>query len=145
MGYYVEIVKSDAVIPADRLQSCYEKMCALNQTHDNEKRGGSWSNGKQSSKWFSWMDANYPETCKNSKDIFEQMGFETQYSKNGDLLIIGYDNKMGQEDLFMKAIENDAIGTIHWRGEDGNEWTTQFFGGNVIDVQPAPKKIGMKK
>lgn len=52
---------------------------------------------------------------------------------------------MGQEDIFMKAIENDAVGSIKWHGEDGKEWTTQFFGSNVIDDQPVPKKIGMKK
>ena len=109
MGYNIQIVKSDALIPADHLEDCYHKMCALNETHDHEKRGGSWSNGKQNSKWFS------------------------------------YYNKMGQEDIFMKAIENDAVGSIKWHGEDGKEWTTQFFGSNVIDDQPVPKKIGMKK
>ncbi len=145
MGYYIQIAKSDACIPADRLEDCYHKMCALNETHDHEKRGGSWSGGKQNAKWFSWMDANYPETCKDTQAIFEQMGFKTEYNKKGDLLITGYDNKMGQEDIFLKAIENDAVGSIKWHGEDGKEWTTHFFGGNVIDAQPAPKKIGMKK
>lgn len=41
MGYNIQIVKSDALIPADHLEDCYHKMCALNETHDHEKRGGS--------------------------------------------------------------------------------------------------------
>lgn len=141
MGYYVEIEQSDAKIPKENLTVAYEKMCALNMTHDNEKRGGSWSDGKQKSKWFSWMDANYPETCKDAQAIFEQMGFETEYDERGDLLIKAYDNKMGQEDLFLKAIENEALGSIFWKGEDGSKWSTKFFGDIVYDAETPTKKL----
>lgn len=141
MGYYVNIVKSDAVIPQENLQLCYEKMCALNVTHDHKKTGGSWQDGKQVNKWFSWMDADYPNTCKDAKAVLEQMGFDAEYNDKGDLLIVGYDNKMGQEDLFLKAIENEAIGSILWNGEDGSRWTTQFHGDNVYEAQPVPKKL----
>ena len=72
MGYYVQIVESNARIPAANLKAAYEKMCALNVTHDHAKRGGSYSDGKQTAKWFSWMDANYPETCKDAKEVLEQ-------------------------------------------------------------------------
>jgi hypothetical protein len=145
MGYYIEIVKSDAKIAKEHLDTCYEKMCSLNMTHDNEKRGGSWSGGKQEGKWFSWMDANYPDTCKDAQAIFEQMGFETSYNENGDLLLEGYNNKMGQEDLFLKAIENIASGSIYWRGEDGSTWSTKFYGDNVFEAEPTTKKIGTNK
>lgn len=131
MGYYIEIVKSDAKIPKNNLKTAYEKMCALNVTHHNQKRGGSWSGGKQQEKWFSWMDSNYPETCKDAQEIFEQMGFDTEYNENGDLLIVGYDNKIGQEELFLKSIEKEAIGSIYWCGEDGSKWSTKFFGDNI--------------
>ena len=132
MGYYVQIVESNARIPAANLQRAYEKMCALNVTHDQQKRGGSYSGGVQTSRWFSWMDANYPETCKDAKAVLEQLGFECSYAANGDLLIDGYDSKTGQEDLFLKAIEFDAEGTITWRGEEGESWTTTFLGDTII-------------
>lgn len=128
MGYYVNIVESTARIPARILGRVYEIMCSLNETHDHMKRGGN-----QTKKWFSWMDANYPETCEDAQAIFEMLGFETEYNSAGDLLLTGYDSKMGQEDLFLKAIENYVIGEISWVGEDNNQWTTEFYGDDVIE------------
>lgn len=133
MGYYVNIVESTARIPARNLARVYEIMCSLNETHDHEKRGGSYSGGKQIEKWFSWMDANYPETCEDAQAIFEMLGFETEYNSAGDLLLTGYDSKAGQEDLFLEAIENYVIGEIQWVGEDHERWTTEFHGDDVIE------------
>jgi hypothetical protein len=140
MGYYVKIKSSTARIPAANLQRAYQKMCALNTTHHNQKRGGSWSGGKQDAAWFSWMDANYPETCRDAQAVLEQLGFYTEYNAQGDLLIHGYDSKTGQEDLFMAAIENEACGEIQWFGEEGETWTTRFQGDSVIDAE-APVKL----
>ena len=142
MGYYVEIIKSDAYIPKANLKSAYDKMCALNVTHDNEKRGGSWSNGKQDQKWFSWMDANYPETCKDAKEVLEQLGFECDIDAEGNLHIHNYDSKTGQEDLFLEAIKYDTCGTIEWVGEEHERWTTEFLGDSVIEAQPVTKLLG---
>jgi hypothetical protein len=132
MGYYVNIVSSTMRIPQANLQRVYDKMCALNITHHDQKNGGSWDAGQQTGKWFSWMDANYPETCPDARSILNALGFETQYDTAGDLLVTGYDSKMGQEDLFLSSIENDAIGKIIWCGEDDERWTTKFFGDCVI-------------
>ncbi len=135
MGYYVQIKKSDAKILAKNLDRAYEKMCALNITHDAKKQGGSWSGGKQVSKWFSWMDANYPETCRDAKEVLEQMGFETEYDNAGNLLLKHYDSKMGQEDLFLEAIKFDGAGKIEWFGEDGETWVTQFEGDTILEPE----------
>lgn len=127
MGYFVAITDSDAFIPAEKLETAYQKMCALNTTHDDQKRGGRWNGGECIQKWFSWMDANYPETCKDAKDIFEQMGVSTEYDAGGNLKITGYDNKTGQEQLFLDAIKDDLVGSISWQGENGEKWK-QLFG-----------------
>jgi hypothetical protein len=140
MGYNVEIIKSTAKIPAANLDRAYQKMCALNVTHHKDKRGGSWSAGKRDTAWFSWMDANYPETCKDANAVLEQLGFYTSFNEQGDLLIEGYDSKMGQEDLFLKAIENEVSGEIEWVGEDHERWTTVLKGDNVIDAE-APTRL----
>ena len=132
MGYYVKIVKSTAYIPAANLQRAYEKMCALNVTHHSVKRGGQYKGGEKVS-WFSWMDENYPETCKDAQAVLEQLGFSTEYNDAGDLLLTGYDNKTGQEDLFLKAIEEEGVGSIVWKGEDGNTWSTFFVGDTAIE------------
>lgn len=135
MGYNVEIIKSTAKIPAANLDSAYQKMCALNYTHHDQKRGGGWEGGKKVAGWFSWMDANYPETCRDANAVLEQLGFYTEYNEQGDLLITGYDSKMGQEDLFLKAIENDASGEIEWVGEDHERWTTVLHGDHVLEAE----------
>lgn len=135
MGYYVQITKSTAVIPKANLQRAYEKMCALNVTHHNQKHGGSYKGGEKCESWFSWMDANYPAKCKDAQAVLDMLGFSTEYNQQGDLLITYYDNKMGQEDLFMEAIKNEAVGKIHWRGEEGDAWTTEFFGDLVIEAE----------
>lgn len=140
MGYNVEIIRSTAKIPAANLKRAYEKMCALNTTHHAQKRGGSWGGGQKQEAWFSWMDANYPETCKDAQAVLEQLGFYTGFNEQGDLLIEGYGSKMGQEDLFLKAIENEAEGEIEWVGEDHERWTTVLKGDSVIDAE-APTKL----
>ena len=133
MGYYVKIVKSNAYIPAANLQRAYKKMCALNVTHHSVKRGYRYSGGEKLAFWFSWMDENYPETCKDAQAVLEQLGFSTEYNDAGDLLLTGYDNKTGQEELFLKAIEEDGVGSIVWEGECDETWTTFFVGGTVIE------------
>ena len=122
MGYYVHIEESNCVLPAKNYALAYWRMCELNN-HDEWKRGGS-----QTEKWFSWMDKNYPQTCKDAKEILVELGFEMEETKDG-LTIYGYDNKSGQEELFLAAI-SDLIVQAHgddkpfiaWRGEDDMVW-----------------------
>lgn len=132
MGYYVQIRKSTAKLPKCNEAAAYAAMCALNVTHDNQKRGGSWSGGKQDAKWFSWMNANYPETCKDAGEIFEALGFDITRHDDG-ITLDYYDSKTGQEDLFLQAIENLVTGEINWMGEDGELYDTIFKGDNVIE------------
>ena len=79
------------------------------------------------------MDENYPETCEDAQAVLEQLGFSTEYNDAGDLLLTGYDNKTGQEALFLKAIEEDGVGFIVWEGEDGKTWCTFFVDETVIE------------
>lgn len=147
MGYYVQIVQSNYTIPGIYADAAYKAMCALNTTHDDQKMGGSFSGGKQTAKWFSWMDENYPETCADAQAIFEALGFEVEKLDDGSLVLESYDSKTGQEDLFLEAIQPFALpGTgILWRGEDGMEyWTLASapgtpapFAGEYTVVPPA--------
>jgi hypothetical protein len=144
MGYYVSIEQSTFKIPAENLQSAYDAMCQLNFTVPNsQKRGGSWSSGGISkdnapeygpykASWFSWMSWNYHETCEDANQILKELGFETEYNENGDLLITGYDSKTGQEELFLKSISSLATGYIVWQGEEGEVWGETYGGEEVI-------------
>jgi hypothetical protein len=127
MGYYVHIEDSNVMLPTKHYELAYMRMCALNK-HDELKRGGS-STGE---KWFSWMDPNYDLVCKTAQDILVELGFDVEEQDDG-LVIYAYDNKSGQEELFLEAI-SDLLRTIHnenspenkpfivWRGEDDMVW-----------------------
>jgi hypothetical protein len=144
MGYYVSIEESTFTIPAENLDAAYEAMCQLNHTVPNRKKvGGSWGSGDCSkdkapeygpykAAWFSWMDWDYDQKCKNANEILQQLGFCTYIEGDGSLVIDGYDSKAGQEDLFLKSICSLAEGFIVWKGEQGELWGETYGGKEVI-------------
>ena len=128
MGYYVHINAVNWMIPTKHLETAYERMCELNVTHHDIKRGGSYRDGGHVEKWFSWMDPNYPETCKSAREVLNDVGFDTELGDDG-LAILSYDNKTGQEDLFLESVSDlvvhstgDMLPFIIWEGEDGLSW-----------------------
>ena len=140
MGYYVSIEESTFQIPVENLDAAYKAMCELNYTVPNsQKRGGSHPGkdkapeyGPHKCCWFSWMDWNYDEKCKNAEEVLHEVGFYSYISENGNLHIDGYDSKTGQEDLFLKAISTLSKGYIIWKGEEGEVWGETYGGEKVI-------------
>ena len=149
MGYYVSITEGEVTIPKENLEEAYKRMCALND-NDAIKRGGQWG-GELSSesprpegmnyhpaRWFSWMDANYPETCSDAQTILSSLGFELEYGDDESLVIVRYDNKTGQEDLFLEAISDLCTKDSYlvWRGEDGDSWRQEFGNSKMVTKSP---------
>jgi hypothetical protein len=137
MGYYVRSWENNFRLKKEKFDEAYTRMCLLNTTHHEEKRGGSWSEGEQKKKWFSWIDENYPETCTDVLEIIKALGFEIVLDTNtGDIAALQYDSKMGQEELFFQSIgdlvEKDSF--IVWDGEDGEKWRW-FFDGQKMVIQ----------
>jgi hypothetical protein len=130
MGYYINIVNSTAKIKKENFDKAYKVACDLNK-RDDLKSGGSWANGKCVSKHFSWMDENYPETCKNIKEIIEALGFGTRIDEKGDLIIESYDDKTGDEEKFLEALAPFIEGEIHWSGEESEHWLITFKKGKL--------------
>lgn len=139
MGYYVDIDECNIFIDKNHFNDCYKAMCALND-HDDLKNGGSYGgeiDGKSQrpeglnyrpAKWFSWMDANYPETCPTFTNILHSLGFDPSFDEEGNLIYLRYSSKIGQEELFFNTIaEYIRPGSfITWRGEDGDMWQWYF-------------------
>lgn len=144
MGYYVSLTDTNANIPADKLDEAYKLLCDLNQRNDLKTGGVSgWTHGRtpegetpidgpHDKIWFSWMDWNYPETCKDAAAVLEKVGYEIYFTDDGTLVFGGYDNKTGCEDEFIKALApvlvsaDDQPVQFVWRGEDGSLWRHLF-------------------
>lgn len=133
MGYCVNIRNSTAVIRKKNLDTAYKRLCDLNK-RDDLKRGGRYEAGKMKERWFSWMDPNYPAKCKTTENILNDLGFDLYTDSKGDLYITNYDNKSGQEDLFLETISDLIEGWIEWSGEDGYLWKETFGGKKVKRV-----------
>jgi hypothetical protein len=133
MGYYVQINKSTVVIKRDDLPQVYQIWKAMNAPEFNHlKNGGSWSSGKETAKWYSWMGENYDSTSDSALDILELLGFDYSVNENNNISIDYYNNKMGQENLFFVAIAHlleDSF--IRWVGEDGDIFEWKFENGKM--------------
>lgn len=146
MGYYVDTTAADIFIPKDKFEDCYKAMCKLNE-RDDLKSGGSWGAGISADqpkpegmdyhpgRWFSWMDANYPETCKSMEDILHALGFENiDYDEEGNLIDLCYSSKIGSEDQFFQSIAPFVKegSYINWSGEDNSIWQWYFNGKEMV-------------
>lgn len=134
MGYYVNIEEANFRLPHEKLKEAHEALIALDITHHDEKRGGSWSGGKQTEKWFSWMPMDYATSLESAQQILEKLGFEIELDDEGNLMITNYDSKRGQEELFLSALApfvNEGS-YINWIGEDHQRWQNYFDGKKMI-------------
>ena len=146
MGYYVDTTAADIFISKDKFEDCYKAMCKLNE-RDDLKSGGSWGAGISADqpkpegmdyhpgRWFSWMDANYPETCKSMEDILYALGFENiDYDEEGNLIDLCYSSKIGSEDYFFQSIAPFVKegSYINWSGEDNSIWQWYFNGKEMV-------------
>ena len=137
MGYYTQITDADFLIPKANEAKALAALKALNgPEHNKQKLGGSFSGGGQTSWHYSWMDADYDQKVKSCADVFAMLGFELEESAEG-LRLTGYDNKTGQEDLFLATVAPYvAEGSyLDWRGEDGTLYRFQFNDGKMHELE----------
>lgn len=136
MGYYVQLIYAEFVIPenAEVLQVLKD----LNHKPGVKKNGGSYSGGKQDKSWFSWMPENYDETVQSVQEVFELLGFVCS-PREGGFELMDYDNKIGQEDLFIQEVAPyvDEGMYLEWLGEDGARWKYVVEGGEVRMYEPS--------
>ncbi len=138
MGYYVTLEASNFRIAPENLEAAYRALCDLNTNpqYTHLKSGGSWSGGKQTAKWFAWMDEDYHETCKSAKEILQMVGFDVAVNESGTLSVYNYDSKTGSESLFIDAISHLANPDwyMEWRGEDGDRYRWSATGNQTAQT-----------
>jgi hypothetical protein len=125
MGYYVQIESCDFSVPETK-----EVLAAIHEMdtkYDHVKRGGSYLEGSFDKKWFSWMPEDL-STLQSVEEVLKTLGFdcETRIMLDGTKAvdIFGYNDKTGQEDLFLAVIAPFVSDEsyIEWRGEEGECW-----------------------
>jgi hypothetical protein len=134
MGYYVTLIESDWRIPerADVLDAVRR----IDTDWHELKRGGSYGPNGTEESWFSWMNGDWTD-CETVAEVFHMLGFET-HTQDGAVNVYGYDNKTGQEDLFLAAVAPfmpDGSYT-EWRGEDGSSWRYVVRDGKLMCQEP---------
>lgn len=147
MGYYyVTTTGGEIRIPADKTAAAYAAVCKLND-RDDLKTGGAYGGegvtaddprpegmDHHPARWFAWADPNYPAKCPTLRDVFCHIGFAAYVSLDDGATIIGdYDNKSGDEQLFLAAVAPfaDEGSWLEWQGEDGAPYRHEVKGGRL--------------
>lgn len=134
MGYYITLEESTFALRDEHKEAALETLKALNAPSNNHlKRGGSFAGGGKTEHWFSWMPADYDKTVTSLEEVFVLLGFEVGEAPDGAMLLVGYDTKTGQEDLFLGAIaplvEDGTY--LQFVGEDGDRYRYVFKDGKM--------------
>lgn len=128
MGYFTTQVGTVTIAERDEAVAV-EALKALNHNHE-DKRGGSFGAGVSpdpyESKWYSWLPSRYheDESLRTVGDVLEMVGYEVSSRKQDDLIVytLHYDNKTGQEDVFLSRLSDFAVVDVSVTGEDGARW-----------------------
>lgn len=141
MGYFIEIMESDAYVPANQIEAACRGLESMMQPDEVAKngQGGSWGDGERKQVWYSWVDTQQCIDLLAKNDLqgfIEHWGFETYLNqKTGDLEITGYDRKAGDQDYMLHNLAPFiADGTsMKWRGEEGEMWAFVFENGKMLE------------
>lgn len=126
MGYYIT-AHGTITMPRSLEAQALQALKMLNYDHD-AKRGGEFGAGASKdpfdSKWYSWMPTRWHETVTNVEEVLDMVGFQTVKQRQAGLNVytVTYDNKTGQEDVFLNCLAGYAQVEIEVVGEDGERW-----------------------
>lgn len=130
MGYCMTQAESEFFISAENLDAAFVAACALNQK-DEHKSGGSYSGGKQTAKWFSWVSADYDKTCQTLVDVLGHWGWDASTDDDLNITELWFaGDKIGDERHLFEAIApfvKDGS-YVSMMGEDGCQWRWYFDG-----------------
>ena len=128
MGYFIT-AEGVVEVPVADEAAAVAALKALNHDH-GMKRGGSFGYKQPSdpyeSKWYSWMPPRYheDENLRTVGDVLGMLGFGVTCNTKGGIntYTVNYDDKTGQESVFLNTISKYGRVSITVRGEDGAMW-----------------------
>lgn len=153
MGYYISTPQTSFSIRTSDLPRFFDLVANLMSDKNVEENGngGSYTNGKQSSWWYSWVNTEDVRKAVADRDIsriFECWGYDLELLREEDGITHYYldirdgDAKIGDEEKFFAAIAPVVIHGcfVDVRGEDGERWrwlweNGKFFSQDVIRTE----------
>jgi len=124
MGYFIN-AHGTITMPRSTDIEALHALKMLNYNHE-AKRGGLLGNPEATfdTRWYSWMPTHWHETVASVEEVLEMVGFQTVKQRQAglDVYTLTYDNKTGQEDVFLNCLAGYAQVDIEVVGEDGERW-----------------------
>lgn len=124
MGYYIT-AHGHVTIPRSLESEALNALKMLNYDHE-AKRGGVLGNPNATfeTRWYSWMPERWHEDVASIGDVLELVGFEVGAARQAGLMVytLDYDNKTGQEEVFLNCLADYAQVDVEFTGEDGLRW-----------------------
>ena len=129
MGYYVKLMYTDAFLPSENKDAALNALIELN-SHDEYKY--KYASNSSISRHFSWMPDDYTH-YESVEEVLTDLGFEFESRADG-IVFLGYDDKIGAEDLHINAIAHllKEGSSFKWTGEDGAAWQWKIEDGKML-------------
>jgi hypothetical protein len=125
MGYYINAHGTIEMVRSLDTEATYA-LKALNYQHELKRGGGGRSDDPFEAKWFSWMPPRYHEdpTIDSVEAVLAMLGFDVTMARKAGLNVytVTYENKTGQEEVFLNTLAGYAQISIDVTGEDGARW-----------------------
>jgi len=137
MGYYMTQLNSVFRIPKENEEKALDAVKKLSEREDLMS-GGSWSNGKKTESWFSWVDMKELAKADTLDKAVREWGWDLLRSQEGGAIdgIVFEGEKMGDDDVLLRAlapyVEDKSY--IEMRGEDDAMWKWSFRDGELREV-----------
>lgn len=125
MGYFIT-AEGVVEVPVRDEAAAVAALKALNHDHGMKRGSGGRGDDPYEVKWYSWVPPRYheDENLRTVGDVLEMLGFAVSpgVSSGVNVYSVAYDNKHGQEEVFLNTIAKYGHVVITVRGEDGEMW-----------------------
>jgi hypothetical protein len=126
MGYYVT-AQGTIEMPRSLEAEALHALRMLNYQHELKRGRRSPATGNPfDDSWYAWIPERYHEDpdINSVQDILEMVGYEVTLARKAGLNVytLLYDNKTGQEEVFLNCLAGYAQVSIDMLGEDGQRW-----------------------
>ena len=138
MGYCMNQQNSSFNIKPENEQKALEAIQALAYRVEVDGSGGSYSGGKKTEAWYSWVTTREFVEAKSLSAAIQAWNWETEEDVDGNIVDIDFiGEKLGQDDVFLHAIAPyvEAGSFIEMSGEDGALWRWVFDGNEMEEKQ----------